>query len=111
MIIVQIAVASYISPVASKEHWNRLFNAKKVTVMVANVLNGPDVVINKDWEEVMKRAVAQNIKVLGYVRTGYLGLSETSDAGPFEPFNTRLGSTSIPDWIGQVEYDIDRWHR
>jgi hypothetical protein len=110
-IIVQIALASYIHPKTGKELWTRMisYDSKKVTVLVANVMNGPDTVLHNDWKKVIDAAANSGKKVLGYVRTGYLGLSP-ADPGPFEPFTTRLGSTAIPDWFSQVERDVDKWY-
>jgi Spherulation-specific family 4 len=110
-IIVQIALASYIHPTTGRDLWKRMidYDSKKVTVLVANVMNGPDTVLHEDWRSVIVRAAKSGKKVLGYVRTGYLGLSP-ADPGPFEPFTTRLGSTAIPDWFSQVGRDVDKWY-
>jgi hypothetical protein len=82
----------------------------KVSVLVANVLNGPDVVVNDKWMKVLSEAAAKKKKVIGYVRTGYLGLA-TSDDPKFEPFETRLGSRTVEDWVAQIERDVDLWYQ
>jgi hypothetical protein len=82
----------------------------KVSVLVANVLNGPDTVVNNGWMDVLTQAAAVKKKVIGYVRTGYLGLAPT-DPGPFEPFETRLGSRDVADWVAQIERDVDLWYK
>jgi hypothetical protein len=38
--------------------------------------------------------------VLGYVRTGYLGVSQ-------QAFTTRLGSGALADWTAQIEQDVN----
>lgn len=81
----------------------------KISVLVMNVLNGPDTAYSKDWAAVITKAKAAKKKILGYVRTGYLGLSP-SDPGPFEAFETRDGSHKISDWIAQVERDTELWY-
>jgi hypothetical protein len=106
----QIALASYISPAEHPELWDRMIADPKVTVLVMNALNGPDSVSIKEWALVIKKAKAAGKKILGYVRTGYLGLSP-SDPGPFEAFETRGGSHRISDWVAQVERDTELWYR
>ncbi|OGM39733.1 hypothetical protein ABOM_012127 [Aspergillus bombycis] len=100
----QIAIASYINPLGDPASWERLFSydTKKVSVLVANVLNGPDYVVDTAWKSVIDRASSQGKKILGYVRTGYLGVSQ-------QQFTTRLGSKDLADWASQIEQDIDKW--
>ncbi|KGO76305.1 Fibronectin, type III [Penicillium italicum] len=71
-------------------------------VLVANVMNGPDYVVDKNWESVIDQAASQGKKILGYVRTGYLGVSQ-------QQFTTRLGSRNLADWASQIEQDVDKW--
>lgn len=101
----QVAVASYIHPLADSDAWNRLIASPsdKVSVLVANVLNGPDTRVNAGWKDVIDRAAASGKRVLGYVPTGYLGVSQ-------QHFTTRLGSADLADWIAQIERDIDMWY-
>ncbi|KAL4971544.1 Spherulation-specific family 4-domain-containing protein [Aspergillus desertorum] len=102
----QIALASYIHPLADPTAWNRIigYPSDKVSVLIANVLNGPDTTVNEAWADVINRANASGKRILGYVRTGYLGLSQ-------QRFETRLGSTDIADWVSQIEADVDLWYK
>ncbi|EAW24040.1 uncharacterized protein NFIA_036120 [Aspergillus fischeri NRRL 181] len=72
----QIAVASYINPLGDPAAWNWLiaYDVKKMPILVANVVNGPDSALDLNWQSVIQRASAAGKTVLGYVRTGYLGL-------------------------------------
>ncbi|KAL4874381.1 Spherulation-specific family 4-domain-containing protein [Aspergillus karnatakaensis] len=101
----QIAIASYINPLGDPASWDRLlaYDTEKVSVLVANVLNGPDYVVDADWQSVIEKAAGQGKKILGYVRTGYLGVSQ-------QQFTTRLGSLNLADWASQIEQDIDKWY-
>ncbi|KAE8371195.1 Spherulation-specific family 4-domain-containing protein [Aspergillus bertholletiae] len=71
----QIAVASYINPLADPAAWDRLieYPIEKIPILVANVVNSPDSAVDKTWEDVIERASDSGKTVLGYVRTGYLG--------------------------------------
>jgi len=73
-------------------------------MLVANVVNGPDSTVNKDWEKIIKQVSGQGKRVLGYVRTGYLGVS-------YQGYKTRLGSTDLADWASQIETDVDLWYQ
>jgi hypothetical protein len=101
----QIAIASYINPMGDPASWERLlaYDTQKVSVLVANVLNGPDYVIEDSWKSVIDRAASQGKRIIGYVRTGYLGVSQ-------QQFTTRLGSRDLADWASQIEQDIDKWY-
>ncbi|KAL4891313.1 fibronectin type III domain protein [Aspergillus ambiguus] len=101
----QIALASYINPLADSTAWDRMIDypSDLVSVLVANVLNGPDTTINGDWSKVIDRAYASGKRILGYVRTGYLGQSQ-------QKFETRLGSTDLADWVSQIQTDVDLWY-
>jgi hypothetical protein len=102
----QIALATYIDPGANMDVWNRLieFPADKVSVLVADVVNGPDSSVNPGWKKVLPKAKASGKTILGYVRTGYLGIS-------FQQFTTRLGSYATSDWVAQIQEDVDQWYR
>jgi hypothetical protein len=56
----QIALASYVNPLADPVAWDRMiaYPSNKVSVLVANVLNGPDTTVNEDWAKVIDRAHA-----------------------------------------------------
>lgn len=100
----QIAIASYIDPLGDPASWDRLigYSSDKLSLLVANVVNGPDNVVNTDWASTIKRAKASGKTVLGYVRTGYLGIS-------IQQFKTRLGSSDLADWVAQIQQDVDMW--
>jgi len=102
----QMALATYIDPGANPDVWDRLiaFPSDKVSILVANVVNGPDSSINAGWKDVLPRATASGKTVLGYVRTGYLGVS-------FQKFTTRLGSSKTADWVAQIQEDVDQWYK
>ncbi|KAL4805129.1 Spherulation-specific family 4-domain-containing protein [Aspergillus unguis] len=101
----QIAVASYINPLADPAAWDRLvaYDSDKMPILVANVVNGPDYAADSDWNDVITRGAASGKTVLGYVRTGYLGVST-------QKFTTRLGSGNLAEWTAQIEQDIDMWY-
>ncbi|KAL4873102.1 Spherulation-specific family 4-domain-containing protein [Aspergillus spectabilis] len=101
----QIAIASYINPLGDPASWERLlaYDTGKVSVLVANVLNGPDYAVEDNWKSVIDQAASQGKKIIGYVRTGYLGVSQ-------QQFTTRLGSRDLADWASQIEQDIDKWY-
>jgi hypothetical protein len=98
-------MASYINPLADPAAWDRLigYSSDKMPILVANVVNGPGSAIDASWIDVITRASASGKTVLGYVRTGYLGVST-------QKFLTRLGSGNLADWTAQIEEDIDMWY-
>lgn len=102
---VMIAVASYINPLASPDAWDLLigYPNAEMPILVANVVNGPDSTVDTGWQGVIDRASAAGKIVLGYVRTGYLGVSQ-------QAFTTRLGSGALADWAAQIEEDVDSWY-
>jgi hypothetical protein len=102
----QIAIASYIHPLADTDAWNRLiaYPKDKLSVLVANVVNGPDNTVNTDWQKTIARAAASGKRVLGYVRTGYLGVSQ-------QAYTTRLGSGDLADWVAQIQTDVNTWYQ
>jgi len=101
----QIAIASYINPLGDPTAWTRLltYDTQKVSVLVANILNGPDYLVEPNWKSVIDQAANQGKKIIGYVRTGYLGVSQ-------QKFTTRLGSNDLADWTSQIEQDVDKWY-
>lgn len=50
-----VAVASYTNPLGDPAAWQRLisYDSKKLSILVANVLNGPDYVVEKNWASVI----------------------------------------------------------
>jgi hypothetical protein len=99
-------VASYINPLGDPAAWNRLigYSPEKLPILIANVVNGPDSAVDTNWADVISRASASGKTVLGYVRTGYLGVS-------LQKFLTRLGSGDLADWTAQIEEDVDMWYK
>lgn len=79
------------------------YDIGKLSVLVANALNGPDNTVNTAWEKVINNAAGAGKTVIGYVRTGYLGQSTLG-------FTTRLGSNELADWVSQIEMDVDLWY-
>lgn len=65
----QIAIGSYVNPLGDPASWERLlaYATNKVSVLVANVLNGPDYVVDTAWKSVIDQAASQGKKILGYV--------------------------------------------
>ena len=98
-----IADPAYIDPTSDSADWKTLIGSptSKLGVVVANVLNGPGSTAVPAWSSVINAAHASGKKVLGYVDTGYLGQTGRT---------TRLGSTSMADWVAQIEQDINAWY-
>lgn len=101
----QIAIASYINPRGDPAAWDRLlsYDVGKVSILVANILNGPDYIADGAWKAVINKAASQGRTIVGYVRTGYLGVSK-------QRFTTRLGSSQLAEWVSQIEQDVDKWY-
>ncbi|MAD84199.1 MAG: hypothetical protein CL912_14645 [Deltaproteobacteria bacterium] len=51
----QIAIASYTNPLGDPTAWERLisYDSKKLSILVANVLNGPNYVVDASWNSVI----------------------------------------------------------
>lgn len=69
-LIEQVALASYIDPSTNTELWDRMikYPADKVSVLIANVLNGPDWKRNDGWASVISAAHNRGKTIIGYVR-------------------------------------------
>ncbi len=80
------------------------YDKNKISVLVANIVNGPDTAKDDDWAKAIDNAVASGKTVIGYVRTGYLGVSQ-------QRLKTRLGSGDLADWTAQIESDVDLWYQ
>ncbi|KAL3473266.1 Spherulation-specific family 4-domain-containing protein [Aspergillus californicus] len=65
------------------------YDPDKIPILVANVVNSPDSAVDSDWTGVITRGAASGKTVLGYVRTGYLG---------------------VTDWTAQIKEDINMWY-
>jgi hypothetical protein len=76
----------------------------KLSVLIANVINGPGNTLNTHWEQVINRAAANHKLVIGYVRTGYLGASK-------QQLKTRLNSGDLANWVSQIQADIELWYK
>lgn len=99
----QVAVPAYIPPETDPAAWDRLIGASsdKVGIVVANVASGPGPSTNAAWSDVMARTHNSGKRVLGYVDTGYLGLTGKA---------TRTGEQSSDGWSRQIQRDIDAWY-
>lgn len=106
----QIALASYIDPSTNTELWDRMirYPADKVSVLIANVLNGPDWKRNDGWASVISAAHNRGKTIIGYVRTGYLGRTPSLDE---KQMKTALGSTDLADWMWQIQNDVETWYK
>jgi hypothetical protein len=95
------AVPAYFHPDDGAEDWSRLAMATSVELVVANVSDGPGLVREEQWADALRGVRATGSHVVGYVDTGYLGLTG---------LGTRLGSTFIDDWIEQILHDVTNWY-
>lgn len=95
-----------IQPPSDAAAWANLtsYDKSKLSVLIANVVNGPDTSPDDAWAKVINDTSNSGKTVIGYVRTGYFGLSNQN-------FTTRLGSRDLSDWIAQIEEDVDLWYR
>jgi len=94
------AVPAYFHPDDGAEDWAQLASCG-VALVVANVADGPGMVREAPWARALSAVRASGSHVVGYVDTGYLGLTGLS---------TRRGSTLINDWLEQILHDIDDWY-
>ena len=103
----QIAVASYFDPSVDKPAWDRLIDypTEKVSVLVANVATGPDTEVNIPWRTAIHDATVSRKCVLGYVRIGFFSKGKND-----LKLSTRLNADELPDWIAQIERDVDAWY-
>ncbi|KAF6803837.1 hypothetical protein CSOJ01_10621 [Colletotrichum sojae] len=65
----QLAIASYINPLADPDAWPRLigYPTEKLSILVASVVNGPDVASDHNWASVIEEASFRVETVIGYV--------------------------------------------
>lgn len=94
-------VPAYFHPACDAAEWTRLAGTG-VALVVANVADGPGLFREKAWALALREVRAAGSHIVGYVDTGYLGLTGQ---------RTRLGSTFIDAWIEQILHDIDSWYR
>lgn len=97
----RIGVPAYFHPADNARDWS-LLAATRVGIVVANVADGPGIVREEQWADALRGVRAIGSEVVGYVDTGYLGLTD---------LRTRLGSTSVDGWIEQILHDITEWYR
>ena len=95
------AVPAYFHPEHDAAEWARLA-ASVPALVVANVADGPGLVREKSWAIALHDVRSAGSQVVGYVDTGYLGLTGS---------RTWLGSTLIDDWLEQILHDINTWYR
>jgi hypothetical protein len=94
-------VPAYFHPACDVAEWTRLASSG-VALVVANIADGPGLFREKPWALALHDVRAAGSHIVGYVDTGYLGLTGQ---------RTRLGSTLIDAWIEQILHDIDSWYR
>lgn len=93
------AVPAYFHPDDDPEGWAALAHSS-VALVVANVADGPGIVRELPWADALTGVRAGGAHVVGYVDTGYFGLTGLS---------TRDGSGFLDDWLTQILSDIDDW--
>jgi spherulation-specific family 4 protein len=94
----RLAVPAYFS--AGGEYWGRLGDGGG-GLAVANLANGPGTAYDRRLAGAIRSASDAGIRVLGYVDTGYFGVTGRP---------TRAGATTIGAWRGQARADIDAWY-
>ena len=94
------AVPAYFHPDGDAAEWAQL-SASGVALVVANVADGPGLVREESWAATLDDVGTGGSDVVGYVSTGYLGLTG---------LRTRLGSTFLDDWLSQILNDVNTWY-
>lgn len=99
----QLAVPSYFDPAFDPQAWSSLARSTpgRVGVVVANVMVSENLLPQPAWVAALGEVRANGIEVVGYVDTGYLGLTGV---------RTRAGSTDLTAWIRQIGADVDSWY-
>lgn len=100
----QLAIPAYIYPSGTgATQWSSIASgAPNVGIAIANVVNGPGTSVDSNWATAIQNAHNAGVKVLGYVDTGYFGITGRL---------TRLRDTSTAAWLAQVEIDVNAWYR
>jgi hypothetical protein len=105
-----IAIPAYVGPdtASGRLMFQRLAqNSPTLGIVVINgPHNGPMVPFNAAWADAIKTVHTAGGLVLGYVDTGYYGVSFPPN--PAHP--TRGGSTASVDWTAQIHHDVDDWY-
>lgn len=90
----KLAIPAYFYPSdAGVDYWNRIAKADRVGIAVVNPNSGPGSNSESSFTKVITDSVNTGHKVIGYVDTGYFGVTGRT---------TREGSTSANDWTTQV---------
>lgn len=95
------AVPAYFHPSDRRADWARLAVAASVDLVVANVSNGPGLVREEPWSLALHGVRTAGSDVVGYVDTGYLGLTG---------LRTKHGSNLMDDWLEQILRDVTGWY-
>ena len=95
------AVPAYFHPHDSAADWARLATTD-VGLVVANISDGPGIVREEQWATAFSNVRAGGCDVVGYVDTGYLGLTGR---------RTQQGSSLLDDWLEQILRDVGAWYR
>lgn len=99
-----VAVPAYIQREKTGD-WDRLLaqDPATVKVIVVNAADGPGTAAEPSWQDIISRATARGIRVLGYVDTGYLGTADW--------FNRQKGTSwTAEQWAARAERDARAWH-
>lgn len=95
------AVPAYFHPHDSAHEW-ALLATTEVGLVVANVSDGPGIVREERWASAFGGVRSTGSEVVGYVDTGYLGLTG---------LRTQRGSTLLDDWLEQILREVGTWYR
>ena len=95
------AVPAYFHPEDSAAEWAQLASTD-VGLVVANIADGPGLVREERWATAFAGVRAAGCDVVGYVDTGYLGLTG---------LRTQRGSTQLGDWLEQILREVETWYR
>ncbi|GLY28913.1 spherulation-specific family 4 protein [Kineosporia sp. NBRC 101731] len=100
----KVGIPAYI-PTSDTAAWNALkTSGAALGFAVANVSNGPgSSTADAGWASAISGVHTAGTKVLGYVDTGYFGVTDPAR-------KTRLGESTKTAWLVQAEQDIDRWY-
>jgi Spherulation-specific family 4 len=97
----RLAVPAYFHPDDNAADWAKLATTD-VGLVVANICDGPGIVREERWANAFGNVRASGCDVVGYVDTGYLGLTG---------LRTQRGSTLLDDWLEQILRDVRAWYR
>lgn len=90
----KLAIPAYFYPSGDgTDYWNSIAKANRVGIAVVNPNSGPGSTSDSNYVKVITDSINAGHKVIGYVDTGYFGVTGRT---------TRSGSTSADDWMVQV---------